>query len=187
MCFLKFCNIKANRMFEYKFEICYNDNMIIREVTNNDVDQIKDLLVELQQYVIEIDKYNLNIISAEYRDKYFEYMLEDCSSQQGKIFVAEEENKIIGMIAGYVQDYDERDKLDYLCPKKGIIAELIVSKNIRGKGTGQMLLNKIEDYFKSINCEYTQIDVFAYNNIAKNFYYKNNYEERMLTLFKKLN
>ena len=173
-------------MLENKFEICYNDNMIIREFKNNDIEQIKDLLVELQQYVIEIDKYNLNIISSKYRDKYFDYMLEDCNSQQGKVFIAEEDNQIVGFIAGFVQTYDERDELDYTCPKKGIVAELIVSKTLRSKGTGQSLLNKMEEYFKSSHCEYVQIDVFAYNNIAKNFYSKNNYEERMLTMFKKL-
>lgn len=46
--------------------------MIIKEFENTDIEQIKDLLVELQRYVIEIDKFNLNIISAEYRDKYFD-------------------------------------------------------------------------------------------------------------------
>ena len=182
----KFCNIEANRTLENKFEICYSDDMIIREFKNNDIEQIKDLLVELQQYVIEIDKYNLNIISGAYRDKYFEYMIDDLKTQQGKIYIAEENGAIIGFIAGYVQTYDERDKLDYTCPNKGIVAELIVSKNVRSKGTGQILLNKMEEYFKSINCEYIQIDVFAYNKIAENFYRKNNYEERMLTLFKKL-
>ena len=44
----------------------------------------------------------------------------------------------------------------------------------------------MEDYFKSINCEFVQLDVFSYNDSAKKFYTKNNYEERMLTLFKKL-
>lgn len=161
--------------------------MIIKEFENTDIEQIKDLLVELQEYVVEIDKYKLNIISSQYRDKYFDWMMEDCISQQGKIFVAEENNQIVGMIAGYVETYNERDELDYTCPKKGIVAELIVSKNVRSKGCGQLLINKVEDYFKSINCEFVQIDVFAYNEIAKNFYHKNNYEERMVTLFKKLN
>lgn len=173
-------------MLQNIFEICYNDNMIIREFANNDIEQIKDLLVELQQYVIEIDKYNLNIISDAYRDKYFEYMIDDLKTQQGKIYIAEENGAIVGFIAGYVQTYDERDKLDYTCPNKGIVAELIVSKNIRSKGSGQLLLNKLEEYFTSIECKYIQIDVFAYNEIGKNFYYKNKYEDRMITLFKKL-
>lgn len=173
-------------MIENKFEICYNGNMIIREYKSQDCEKIKDLLVELQEYVIEIDKYNLNILSADYRNKYFDYMIADCTSQQGKVFVAEEDNQIIGFISGFVQTYDERDKLDYACPKKGVVAELIVSKTSRSRGTGFLLLNKMENYFKSIDCEYVQIDVFAYNEIAKNFYCKNNYTERMLTLFKKL-
>ena len=30
-------------------------------------------------------------------------------------------------------------------------------------------MNKIEEYFKSIGCEYISIDVFAYNKIGINF------------------
>lgn len=160
--------------------------MEIREYNISDKESIKDLLIELQQYIIKIDKYNLNIISKDYRDKYFDFMLEDCISQNGKIFIAEEYKKIIGFIAGFTQTYDKRDKLDYSCPKKGIVAELIVSKISRSKGTGSLLLSAIENYFKSIGCDYIQIDVFAYNENAKKFYYKNNYEDRMVSLFKKI-
>ena len=134
----------------------------------------------------EIDKYNLNIISKEYRDKYFDFMLKDCINQQGQIFIAVTEGIVVGFIAGFVQIYEKRDKLDYTCPKKGVIAELIVNKNCRSNGIGYKLLSAMENYFKSVNCQYIQLDVFAYNDIAKNFYYKNDYEERMLTLFKKI-
>ncbi len=160
--------------------------MEILELKQNEVEQVKDLLVDLQKYVISIDKYNLNIISKDYREKYFEYLLNDCNNNQGKIFVAVENNDIIGMIAGYIQKYENRDKLDYLCPKKGIVAELIVSRDYRNKGIGQLLLDKIENYFKSIDCEFVQIDIFAYNENAKKFYYKNGYEDRMITVFKKI-
>ena len=161
--------------------------MTIREIENKDFEQIKDLLVELQEYVIEIDKFKLNIISPEYRNEYFEYMLNDCLTQQGKIFVAEEDGVLKGFIAGFVYSYDERDKLDYLCPKKGVVAELIVSKKSRSKGTGNLLITQMEKYFKEINCKYVQIDVFAYNEIARRFYNKYGYEERLITLFKSLN
>jgi len=160
--------------------------MEIREFDILDKESIKELLVELQEYIIEIDKYNLNIISTKYRDMYFDFMLQDCISQNGKIFVAIEDKNIVGFICGFVETNDERDKLDYLCPKKGIIAELIVSKFSRSKGMGGLLLTTMEDYFKSIGCEYIQIDVFAYNETAKKFYYKNNYEDRLVTLFKKI-
>ena len=152
-----------------KAYFCYHKLMRIREINSTDKENIKNLLVELQQYIIEIDKYNLNIISKEYRNNYFDFMIEDCKTQQGKIFVAIDNETITGFIAGYVQTYDEREKLNYSCPKKGIIAELIVNKNSRSKGAGNELLLKMEDYFKSIDCKYIQIDVFAYNEPPKSF------------------
>ncbi len=160
--------------------------MNIREYNQNDIGQIKNLLVQLQDYIIKMDKYNLNILSPKYREEYFEYMLNDCISNEGKIFVAEYENKIAGFVAGFVQNYDERDKLDYACPKKGIVSELVVDQNFRNDGIGGLLLDKIENYFKNIKCEFIQIDVFVYNQVAEHFYKKKGYENRMLTMFKKV-
>ena len=158
----------------------------ILELKPEHYDKVKDLLVDLQNYVIEIDKYKLNIISRDYREKYFDNLLEDCTNNQGKIFVYVKANKVLGMIAGFIETCDERDKLVYSCPKKGIIAELIVDKDSREFGVGTKLLEAMENYFKSIHCEFIQIDVFAYNESAKKFYYKNGYEDRMLTVFKKI-
>lgn len=160
--------------------------MEIVELKQEHFEKVKDLLVDLQNYVISIDKYNLNIISNDYREKYFEFMQNDCKKNQGKVFIAIQENNILGMVTGFVQEYDERDRLDYSCPKKGIVAELIVDKNNRANGVGSELLKHIEEYCKSIGCEFVQIDVFAYNENAKKFYYKNGYEDRMITLFKQI-
>lgn len=160
--------------------------MEIEELKEMYFKNVKDLLMELQEYIIEIDNFKLNVLAKDYREKYFEYMLKDCKNNQGKVFVAVNGNKVVGMIAGFVQRYEERDKLDYACPKKGVVAELIVNKSARCDGVGSKLLNEMEVYFKSINCEYCQIDVFAPNEDAKTFYCKKGYKDRMITLFKKL-
>ena len=34
-------------------------------------EDVKDLLIELQEYIVSIDKYHLNIISPQYREVYF--------------------------------------------------------------------------------------------------------------------
>ena len=73
---------------------------------------------------------------------------------------------------GTISSYDEYDYLDYKCPKRGIITELIVTSKIRSKGVGQALMDKMEEYFKLSNCEYVLVDVFAYNENAINFYNK---------------
>ena len=47
-------------------------------------------------------------------------------------------------------------------------------------------LNRMEEYFRSIDCEYVVIDVFAYNEIAIDFYNKEGYHTRGLIDIKKI-
>ena len=87
---------------------------------------------------------------------------------------------------GVVRKYDEYDYLDYKCPKCGVVTELVVSKNIRGKGIGKELMQVMEKYFKSIECEYISIEVFAYNKNAIRFYESEGYHTRCLMDIKKI-
>ena len=144
--------------------------MKIIEYEEKYLEDVKDLLVELEEYILTIDKDNLDTLKENNR----------------KCFLAVENDKAIGLIMGIVISHDENDYLDYKCPKQGEITELIISKNIRSRGIGQQLMQKMEDYFKSINCEYILIDVFAYNESAINFYNKQGYHPRMLVDIKKL-
>jgi GNAT superfamily N-acetyltransferase len=161
--------------------------MKIIEYNNAYEEDVKDLLVELQEYIVAIDDWHLNIITPEFREKYFEKTCKECLVGEGKIFLAiDEYDKAIGLISGNVVERDEYDKYDYICPKTGDITELIVSKNARRGGVGEMLLNRMEDYYKSIGCEYCHIDVFEPNEMGKQFYNKHNYATRMRSLSKKL-
>ena len=47
-------------------------------------------------------------------------------------------------------------------------------------------MKKMEEYFKSVDCEYIIVDVFAYNDKAINFYDKNGYHSRMEVMIKKV-
>ena len=82
--------------------------------------------------------------------------------------------------------YEEFDYLDYKCPRRGEITELIVTNKTRSKGIGQLLINKMEEYFKSVGCEYIVVDVFAYNEKGIKFYNKKGYHSRMETMIKKI-
>ena len=48
-------------------------------------------------------------------------------------------------------------------------------------------VDKIEKYFKSIECEYVFVDCFAYNEKDRLFYEKMGYHPRLITNIKKLN
>ncbi len=160
--------------------------MEIIEYNEKYLDDVKDLLVELEEYILTIDKDHLDQLHPDYRDKMAIVDLEDVKNNEGKCFLAIENDKAIGLIMGTIPPYDEYDYLDYKCPRRGRITELIVTSKVRSKGVGNLLISKMEEYFKSVGCEYVLIDVFAYNETAINFYNKKGYHPRMLVDIKKL-
>jgi len=159
---------------------------MIIEYEEKYLDDVRDLLVELEEYIVSIDKDNLDTIHPEYREKMAIVDLEELEKNEGKCYLYIENGKALALIMGCVRPYDKYDYLDYKCPRAGNITELIVSQTLRSKGIGQELINKMEEYFKSINCEYILVDVFAYNDNAFNFYSKKDYHSRMHTMIKKI-
>ena len=160
---------------------------MIIEYEDKYLDDIKDLLVELEEYIISIDKDQLDTLHKDYRDKMAIIDLEEVKNNNGKCYLYIEDNRVVGLIMGIIDKYDEYDYLDYKCPKRGRITELIVSQKIRSKGIGTKLINRMESYFKENNCEYIIVEVFAYNDNAISFYNKENYHSRMLNMIKKIN
>lgn len=149
-------------------------------------EQIKDLLVELQNYLIDIDDWHTQIMLPEYMEKYFKMDMEKVKNQDGKIYLEIENNTVNGLIIGVVEEKDDIDKLTNDCAKTGSVIELIVKNNIRGNGIGKNLLEKLEEYFKSINCKRINIEVFGPNKKGLNFYEKNDYVVRDYIVSKKL-
>lgn len=175
------------KLVAFEFEYISSDNDVqIIEYEEKYLEDVKDLLVELEEYILSVDKDELDQLHPEYREKMAVLDLEEVNEYEGKCYLAIENDKVIGLIMGCVPPYDEYDYLDYKCPRRGEITELIVTSKTRSKGVGQILINKMEEYFKSINCEYIVVDVFAYNEIGKNFYSKNNYHPRGEIRIKKI-
>ena len=160
--------------------------MKIIEYEERYLEDVKDLLVELEEYILTIDKDELDQLHPEYREKMAILDLKELEENNGKCFLAVEDNKAIGLIMGTIIQYDENDYLDFKCPKSGEITELIVTTKIRSTGVGQALMNKMEEYFKSLGCEYIFVDIFAYNQKGLNFYNKQGYHPRMHIGIKKI-
>ena len=160
--------------------------MQIIEYKEKYLEDVRDLLTELEEYIVSIDKDELDQVHPEYHEKMALIDLEEVKNNNGMCYLAIEEDKAIGLIMGTIPPYDKYDYLDYKCPKRGIITELIVTSKIRSKGVGQALMDKIETYFKSNECEYVLVDVFAYNENAIRFYDKKGYHPRMYTDIKKI-
>ena len=160
--------------------------MRIIEYEDKYLEDVKDLLTELEEYLVSIDEDELDQVHPEYHEKMALIDLDEVKNNNGKCFLAIEEDKAIGLIMGTIPPYDEYDYLDYKCPKRGEITELIVTSKTRSRGIGQSLMDKMEEYFKSNGCEYILVDVFAYNKNAINFYNKKGYHSRMCINIKKI-
>lgn len=157
---------------------------MIIEYEEKYLEDVKDLLVELEEYILSIDEDHLDQLHPDFRDKQAEIDLKKIKDNNGKCYLYVEDGKAIGLIMGILREYDEYDYIDYTCPKAGVITELIINKSIRGKGIGKALIEKLENYFKEQECEYVFIDVFAYNHHAIDFYDREGYHNRMHTVVK---
>lgn len=160
--------------------------MIIKEYEDKYLENVKDLLVELEEYIVSIDEDHLDQVGKDYREKMALIDLQEIKENNGKCYLAIDNNKVVGLIMGIIIPYKEEDYLDYKCPKSGNITELIISKEYRKHGLGNLLIEKLEQYFKSIGCEYIHVDAFAYNKNAIKFYNQKGYHNRMHNMIKKV-
>ena len=150
------------------------------------LEDVRDLLVELEEYIVSIDKDELDQVHPEYREKMALVDLKTVKENEGICYLAIDNDKVVGLIMGCIFPYDKFDYLDYKCPRRGEITELIVTKKVRSKGVGKLLMDKIETYFKEKGCEYVFVEVFGYNENAYNFYQKDDYHTRMYHMIKNI-
>lgn len=174
-----------SEIIRVKKEVVDSD-IVIKEYDDKYLEDIKNLLVELEEYIVSVDEDNLDRLHNDYRDKMALIDLELINKNNGKCYIALDNDKVVGLIMGIISKYDEYDYLDYKCPKRGKVMELVVSSKARHNGIGQQLINAMEDYFIFQECEYVLVDVFAYNDTAIKFYSKNGYHPRMITNIKKI-
>ncbi len=162
------------------------EDIKITEYEEKYLEDVKDLFVELEEYLVSIDQDNLDRVHDDYREIYTKIALNEFKEEDGKCYLAIQNDKAIGLIIGTIPKYDKYDYLDYKCPKRGCITELIVTSKVRSNGIGQKLIDTLEDYFKSVGCEYVIVDIFAYNDSAMKFYFKKGFHPRMVTGIKKI-
>lgn len=149
-------------------------------------EDIKNLLVELQKYLVEIDNWHFQVLKECYKEAAFKMDMQRVKEEEGKIYLARENDEIVGMVIGIIPKKDNEDKISNTCARNGSVLELIVKHNVRGNGIGKALLLKIESYFKRKNCENISIEVYGPNTKGLNFYNKNGYTPIDYIVMKKI-
>ena len=165
---------------------------MIREMKTTDLNDIVEMQFELQKYFSEIDKTrdSLPYKSIEDARHYMQKMIDDANNMDGKIFVAEEKDQIIGFIQGVIIKHEKGTDtfydLTHNPSKEGWVGLLFVKPEYRGGGTGKQLLDEIKNYFISKNCTSIKLLVLSDNKHAIAVYEKNGFMRHDLEMTLKI-
>lgn len=160
-------------------KITSTDSLTIREYTDDTYEALKGLVIELQDSLRAIEP---EVISSGEKvgDSYTQLLLDRIQKQQGKIFVARAEGRIIGFAAVFVSKEPDED---IRCLS---VSDLVVTKTHRGKGAGTRLLQEAEKHAHSLGLEYMRIGSLAKNERATRLYRTVGFRDYMIILQKKL-
>lgn len=120
----------------------------IREVRENDFCMLTKLYNDFE---------NENI------GTYLEYQSDISTDENKKIIVAEQRNKIVGVVEFCIDD----DKI--------YLENLIVAQGFRNNGIGSLLLEMVKDHAKDLGIEKINIKIYYYDGKIVQFYEKNGF------------
>jgi ribosomal protein S18 acetylase RimI-like enzyme len=157
--------------------------MIIREFRSEDISQIEDCYIELQDYLrlLEPDMHEGTFIVK----KYLEYMFSECEATNGKVFVAELEDKIVGFVSIWAKV--ESDAVDEKTTEYAFISDIVVLPGYRGKGIGSTLMAKAEGYAVSQGAKTIRLAVLAKNDTARSLYNNYGFKDHLIIMRKNCN
>lgn len=158
----------------------------IKEYNDESKEDVKDLLVELQDYHANIDEQKIMTDVDKYKEEYFNLVYNEIKEKEGKLFLALKESKVVGLTACLVDGLPFGYNYVSTCPKRGRVLKLIIKENERRQSIGSILLEKAEDYLKSIDCKFIDIDVFGTNKQGLEFYLKKGYIIRTYKIIKEI-
>jgi GNAT superfamily N-acetyltransferase len=150
---------------------------IIKTATLNDLQKIQELNLKLfEKENKEFDSLlNLDWTFGEAGTKHYQDRI---SKDDGCIFVAIVDNKIVGYLCGGLTKAEEYRILP-------IVAELedtFVLDEFRSKGIGKQLYNKFIEWCKTKNVGKIRVEASAQNALAIKFYRNNNFKDYSLAL-----
>ena len=160
--------------------------VFVREFKPADKLQLIGLIEILQDFVVSIDPVrHLKRLPA-FGQTYTDALLKRIGEQDGIIYLAQQDQEILGCIAGVIEDQRVEDLLGTIPTKSGRILELVAKEERRGQGIGSMLIKRMHDYFRLKGCDIVRVEVFVPNTDAREFYAREQYSDRVIDMIKEL-
>lgn len=148
---------------EFDFTLCETNNykkvsITIRKAIKEDLPDVLDLVKELALHVDHLDAVKAKI--EDYELAFDEHLI--------KVLVAHNElEECVGMCFGYLNFSTWNGKMLYL-------EDFVVKKDYRRDGVGQLLFDAFLDLAREEKCKMVKWQLYEWNEVALNFYKKNN-------------
>ena len=107
-------------------------------------------------------------------------MEEFWDSDHQRMFVAEDDGEVIGFAhAVLIKSKD----VPCLKPELAVyLQDLVVTASYRSKGIGTQLMDVVKEYGRENNADFFRTQVFPLNMDGLRFYYRNGFEDTMITI-----
>ena len=155
--------------------------MTIREYKQEDREAVEQCIFEFQK-----EEYQRLPHYWEPPEKatkpYVDYLIKNLEKDSGKLFVAEMDGKVVGIVAVSI---DEEKSPCVALKKHGYISDIAVLKEYRGRGIGKELLKRAEEFTKESGFEFIHLDV-TIDNPAVDFYHSQGWTDQGIRMEKKL-
>ena len=155
--------------------------LVIREYRPEEIQQVEVCFVELQDFLHGLEP---NVLEGKAAKKYFDFMLAHCVETAGKVFVAEVEHRVVGFVCVWGKVPSE--KLDEEPGECAFISDLVVLPAYRGLGVGRALLERAEEYARSLGVTKIQLEVLANNTNALKLYTSDGFRAYHMLMTKNL-
>jgi ribosomal protein S18 acetylase RimI-like enzyme len=156
-------------------------NIKIREANQKDYKELDGIFAEGDEY----HRKALPGIfqSAEGAARLEEFFSKIIKDEDQTLFVAEDENKIIGFV--YVRIFDSPKIPIFVQRRYAEIDSLVVNNEYRRKGVGRALMEKAEVWIKDKGVGEIGLHVYEFNKEAIEFYEKLGYNTRSRRMYKR--
>jgi GNAT superfamily N-acetyltransferase len=150
--------------------------MQIRLATEQDIESLVDLWMELMEYTIPFGF--LFKVENEKRKSAEEILLSHFSKHGSRIYIIESGNRIVAMLIAHI---DIRPEI-FSYRKIGYIGETIVSKDFRGNHVGSTLVAVVHDWFREEKVDYCELQVAIRNDSSMQFWKSKGYEPQLVRM-----
>lgn len=161
--------------------------ILVREYRDSDWNEIVHMTRSIVDLMSSIDSHKRFRPQEEFdSQKYAKLSMDNASRNQGKTFIVEMDGKVAGFGIGLIESFEERDAINKFPTKQGHVDVFFIKEEYRGKDVAEKLMMTIEEYFRSIGCEFSSVACVAANTVARKFYEKMEYGEQYTNFLKRL-